>query len=102
MGQYDVQWRWYRWLRRIALLGFLGWVPLLLLFALLLNCGVHIPALIPKLYLFLVFGAFVLLNFFPCPRCHWPFAISWWYSLSIFAWKCVHCGLKKFGDGGEE
>ena len=27
------------------------------------------------------------------------FAITWWCNLSIFARKCAHCGLLKFGDG---
>jgi hypothetical protein len=43
-------------------------------------------------------AAWFLLNFFRCPRCGKLFAISWWFNLSVFAQRCVHCGLKKFRD----
>ena len=104
MGKYDVQWRIYRWLRRISLYGFLGWILGMLLIGLLtgLDIPVPIPVLVLKAYLVIVFGAWVLLNFFLYPRCHWPFAITWWYSLSIFAWKCAHCDLRKFSNGDDE
>jgi membrane-anchored protein YejM (alkaline phosphatase superfamily) len=85
-----------------SLLGLLGFVPFILLLLAVFNwMDVPLPARVGKAYLLLVGVAWFLLNFFPCPRCKWPFAITWWYSLSVFAPRCVHCGLKKFSDGEE-
>jgi hypothetical protein len=37
---------------------------------------------------------------FRCPRCGEWFSGTWWYNLSYFARKCVHCGLPKFSEDG--
>jgi hypothetical protein len=99
MGRYEEQWRRYRRLRRLSLLVLLPF------------CGVpffphgdgslSLPVLFPIMMLsgFVGVGAWFLLNYFRCPRCGRLFAITWWYSVSIFARKCVHCGLRKFSDG---
>ncbi|HTX75996.1 MAG TPA: hypothetical protein VMD29_07315 [Terracidiphilus sp.] len=61
----------------------------------------HVAAILVSIPM--VFGAvgviaWFQLNYFRCPRCGRLFAIASWYNLSIFARKCVHCGLRKFGE----
>jgi hypothetical protein len=95
MRRYDSQWQGYRRLRLLSLLFVLPFcaMPLVLVF--------HIS---PQLLLFSMpfgfigAGAWFVLNFFRCPRCGRFFAMTFWYNLSIFARRCVHCGLKKFSD----
>ena len=98
MSRYEMQWQRYRRLRLLSLLflaPFCAFIP-----ALIVHGTVELPALFPIFMLFGFVGvaAWFVLNFFRCPRCGKLFAITWWYSPSIFARKCVHCGLKKFGD----
>jgi len=38
--------------------------------------------------------------FFLCPRCGHPFFVTWLYG-NIFSGKCLHCGLRKYGDNNE-
>jgi hypothetical protein len=99
MGPYDAQWRRYRRLRLLSLLSLLPFCPVII--GLCLHGTVELPIQFPILMVFgfVGVGAWFLLNHFRCPRCGRLFAITWWYSLSIFAHKCVHCGLKKFSGG---
>jgi hypothetical protein len=99
MGRYDSQWRRYRRLRLLSLLFLLPFCPFIL--GLYFHHTLEFPSIFPFLMFFGFVGvaAWFVLNFFRCPRCDKFFAISWWYNLSIFARKCVHCGLKKFSDG---
>jgi len=99
MGRYDSQWRSYRRLRSLSLLFLLPFCPFIL--GLVFHQTLELPILFPVLMIFgfVGVGAWFVLNFFRCPQCGKFFAITWWYNLSIFARKCVHCGLKKFSDG---
>lgn len=99
MALYDNEWQKYRRLRKQALFGFVGFLPLILVALALRRLDIFTPFLVLFIYILLVFTAWVRLNFFLCPHCRRLFAITWWYSLSIFAQKCVHCGLRKFSDG---
>jgi hypothetical protein len=99
MGPYDAEWQRYRRLRRLSLL-FL--VPFCMMpWYLFSDSPPARPLLLPIAMVlgFIGVGAWFMLNYFRCPRCGKLFAITWWYSLSIFALKCVNCGLRKFSDG---
>jgi hypothetical protein len=106
MGLYDADWKRYRMLYRVSLFGFLGALPTCLLVyglsRLHLPSLVLVPIWIAYVLVAMGVGAWFLLNFFRCPRCNKLFAITWWSNLSIFARKCVHCGLQKFSDGEEQ
>lgn len=104
MGLYDAEWKTYRRLWLISLLGLLGALPTCFLVYTLSR--LRIPGLILFLiwagYVLVVFGAWLLLNYFRCPHCNELFASTGWGSHSVFARKCAHCGLKKFSDGPRE
>jgi hypothetical protein len=97
MALYDAAWRRYRHLRTASLLGALGFI---LLFA-LPRVGASLHAPLTFAVAALLVGAWIPLNYFRCPRCRKLFAITWWFNLSLFAPRCVHCGLPKFSDGEE-
>ncbi|MDR3722065.1 MAG: hypothetical protein P4L00_10730 [Candidatus Acidoferrales bacterium] len=44
----------------------------------------------------LIFLTGIRVNTFLCPRCGKWFSTIWWYNLSFFARRCVHCGLPKY------
>lgn len=100
MGRYGKQWRRYRRLRMLSLLFLLPFAAGILLIEFPDSLALRIPFSIAKLFGFVGVCAWFLLNFFRCPRCGKLFEITWWYNLSIFTRKCVHCGLKKFSDEG--
>jgi hypothetical protein len=99
MGRYDSEWRSYRRLMLLSLLFVLPFLPALIRPHVLDFLDLPIP--IPVLFVCGLVGvvAWFRLNSFRCPRCGKRFASTWWFNLSVFTWRCVHCGLKKFGDG---
>jgi hypothetical protein len=94
MTRYDAAWRRYRHLRTASLLGALCFV-LLIAFP---RIEAPLRATLFIAVAALLIGAWFPLNFSRCPRCEKFFAMKWWFNLSLFAPKCVHCGLRKFGD----
>jgi hypothetical protein len=86
----------------ISLFGFLGIALFVVLAEGLKLPELSVPFPIIAVYILIVVGAWFRLNFFLCPRCKKPFAIAWWFNLSVFARKCVHCGLEKFTDGDDQ
>lgn len=98
MGSYDSKWRNYRRLRLFSLLFLVPFcsIPLSKYF----HFSVESPILHALLMLCGLIGlvAWVGLSHFRCPRCGKIFAISWWFNLSLFAQRCVHCGLEKFSN----
>ena len=96
MGRYDTQWRRYRRLQMLSLLVVVPFAAGFLLVEFPDSPAVRIPVSIAIVFGFIGVGSWFLLNYFRCPRCGKLFAINWWYNLSIFARKCVHCGLRKF------
>jgi hypothetical protein len=100
MYNYDEEWQKYRDRRfaYIALsLGFFPVAPLVFSLNRLFSINWAGDLLVPYMILWIVAGA--RFESFRCPRCGKSFARTWWYNLSFIAWKCVHCGLKKFSDG---
>jgi hypothetical protein len=99
---YTADWVEYRRLVRRFFLIWLGYVPAVGGFALVINFLFHtfVPAFIFALAWAVWFWAAALeIGQFPCPRCSEYFAskpglwhIKWW----IFARKCQNCGLRKF------
>ena len=98
---YRAAWANYRRLLRLCFLLWLGGVPVLWAIAYPLS-------LVASRLAQYVFGALAIvwvlawiyvaasLQTWNCPRCRDRFSATWWYSKSIFATKCVHCGLRKF------
>ena len=99
---YEREWAKYRRFKTLAVVLLLALVPV----------GVALTSLSLRLferknYLGVFWGlscilAWVYYSFrlqlFRCPRCKRPFSASWLYNQSIFAQKCVHCGLEKFSN----
>lgn len=96
---YEEEWKEYRALR-LQLIGvLLGYIPAVGLFTLIEQqfASSFVPCMIFAVFwllLFLIAG--VRYNMFTCPRCGETFAGRWWYTLSYFARRCQHCGLRKF------
>jgi hypothetical protein len=107
---YSEQWRDWRKRRNIVWLIFLGYIPgviaiffsVLFLFRLIgLPAAWDGPAFyaIAGSWMFSFIVAGIYAGYFPCPRCHKPFFVTWWYR-NPFARKCVHCGLPKWANSG--
>jgi hypothetical protein len=98
---YRAAWDEYKRLRSFCFLIWLGGVPFLAVLSYLL--GLASPRFAE--YVFFILGlAWIVswiyfaasLQSWSCPRCGNRFSATWWYNKSIFARKCVHCGLRKF------
>lgn len=103
MGKYAEAWERYRNLRLTALLLWLGGVPYIWLLG---HLAPFLPTDVFKGFLFVLyfcvwFIATLRYEFFRCPRCGRAFAKTWWFNLSFLAWRCVHCGLRKFAEDDE-
>jgi hypothetical protein len=100
MSKFDTVWRkyWYRAFPSFALWA--GFVFFMFLCNSLPSRGLVWTALIS--YLAILLGAFEYLRRFPCPRCGQFFSRSLWYGRGLRNPRCVHCGLKRFGDPRKE
>jgi hypothetical protein len=97
---YRAAWSKCRQLRMLSLLLWLGFVPFLWIIRFPLEwMGPSIAeygfGAIAVLYalIWMYFG--VTLQTWDCPLCGDRFSATW-YNMSVFATKCVHCGLRKF------
>ena len=95
----EEDWKEYRRCRRQFFLVWLAGVPVVGCITWIGQSIVHtlVPGRITAilwLVLFLLTGG--RLQMFPCPRCGETFSRKGWVQYSIFARKCLHCGLKKF------
>jgi len=104
MSPYGQRWQVYRRFRRDLLLvsaGFFPWVLGVGVLAALVvshRLSAVFGVVAACLYAFFLGVVFIRMEKFRCPRCGGHFASSRWYTKSIFARKCVHCGLRKFGE----
>ena len=98
-GSFD-PWQEYRRRRNLALLAFLGYVPCMLVIALLAQRLFHsfTPGFVVAFgwMIFTVVAGNRCLRF-RCPRCGKWFFSKWWYH-NAFARRCVHCGLPKYAS----
>jgi Zn ribbon nucleic-acid-binding protein len=101
---YRQNWQRYRKLRLLFFLIWVGYIPVVYLFSLLVSNVLGVSSTVP---IFVFAGLWMLLfaitgfrlSAWRCPRCGKWFAATWWYNKSLFARKCVHCGLPKFASG---
>lgn len=102
MVDHSKDWDAYRVRRNIAIVGFVCFLPV---FALLLRIIGHsswagyVVGVLGFAWLFGIFISGVSVLRFRCPRCNEPFGATRWYNKSVFARKCVHCGLPKYSNG---
>jgi hypothetical protein len=99
MNEYAAGWARYRRLRMQLILSFALFVPctagLAYIFINLFNTST--PAFVIAVLWMAWFGvSVVLFSLFRCPRCNKFFATGRFVHLSVFADRCLHCGLKKF------
>jgi predicted RNA-binding Zn-ribbon protein involved in translation (DUF1610 family) len=103
-SDYSANWNEYRQLQRRFFLIWLGYVPGVGAFAIIVNFLFHtfVPAFIFAVAWMLWFiSAAAEWAQFPCPRCGKTFSHRegifnphW----GPFAWKCMNCGLKKYAN----
>jgi hypothetical protein len=101
MDSYQEQWDEYKRRRNTLLLLFVAYIP-----AVVAVIGVSrllFSSLFPAyaaaiLFMIPLVVAGSRFNHWPCPRCGKPFHSAGWYYNSL-ARRCVHCGLRKYGDG---
>jgi hypothetical protein len=103
MDDYTESWTQYRRVRNLFWLLFAGYVPVVGVAAVL--CLKLFHTVMPGFPVAMIWMAGwaitgVRLNTWPCARCGKWFASTWWYNLSFFARKCVHCGLPKYAWTG--
>ena len=93
-------WQEYRKRRNLALLAFLGYTPVVFVFAVVTIRLFHseTPAYVAAFsWMALYAVAGIRFQMFRCPSCGRRFFVKWWYH-NIFAGRCVHCGLPKYAD----
>jgi antibiotic biosynthesis monooxygenase (ABM) superfamily enzyme len=105
MGDYQRSWKRYKFWRNLAILAWMGLVPMILGGSILLKRVLNVPALFRIVliaWFLLIISTTAETGYFRCPRCAKFFSARiggvWWYKLGIFARQCVHCGLKKYSD----
>lgn len=101
---YQKQWEDYRRIKIIALLFFLGYLPLFVIANFifkLINIDEKISASIDINFVFFIFyGAIVMicgyrLQTWKCPNCNKSFHTKWWCN-NAFSAKCLHCKFPKY------
>lgn len=97
-------WQEYRRRRNLALFAVLGYVPLVIVFAMASERLFHstTPFFVVAIgwaIFFVVAG--IRCETFRCPRCGKWFFAKWWYH-NAFARRCVHCGLPKYATPESE
>jgi predicted membrane channel-forming protein YqfA (hemolysin III family) len=100
---YQEHWRRYKKLRNVFFFLFLGYVPVVAAFTVLVSMPLR--AFTPSFVFAVIWIVMLLvvgnrLSAWRCPRCGQWFAAKWWYNKGLFARKCVHCGLPKFAASG--
>jgi hypothetical protein len=103
MGSYTEGWKKYRRIEWSLVSVFLG-PPLIYLVGkvtrlLGVNSEILGAVVLSAWFVFFIVSA-IRFQTFSCPRCGEWFSGNWWYNLSCFARKCVHCGLPKYGEVG--
>ena len=96
---YTDAWSRYKKLRNISLFAFFGYVPAMVVAALLIFPVFHTFTPVFAIAFAWLAGMMVTgfrLSHWRCPRCGKWFAATWWYNRGFFARKCVHCGLPKY------
>ncbi len=102
MVDYSKEWKAYQLRRNLAIIGFLGYLPVFMLFGLIfrhISWGMYAVGVFALAWFLGTFIVAISVQVFRCPRCGESFSATWWYNLSLFARKCVHCGLPKFRNG---
>ena len=99
---YSEKWRSYKRLRKLILFMWLGWIPLIAAYILLIKMyGSFSPAFLGS-YLVLQYGVALVQAFWPCPRCGRTFSAPSRFFIrgggyaKGLAPACVHCGLPQF------
>jgi hypothetical protein len=105
MSESSDPWQEYRKRRNLALFAFLGYMPVVFMFAVVTMRLFHseTPAYVAA-FSWMAFYAFTSLRFqsFRCPRCHKWFFIRWWPPPPPWPKRCVHCGLPKYAPVSPE
>jgi predicted RNA-binding Zn-ribbon protein involved in translation (DUF1610 family) len=107
-NDYREKWRSYMRLRKLILFMWIGWIPMLAAYILLIRMyGSISPAFLGS-YLVLHYAVGIIEAFWPCPRCGRTFSTP-----SRYFWRgsgfqkglprvCVHCGLPRFAADDRE
>jgi hypothetical protein len=101
-NDYRDKWRRFKRLKKLGIFWWLGWVPVLLVYGILVRRFEYFTPIPLGIYLLLGWVLGMCQAFWPCPRCGQNFSSPWQFSLRGGGYKggiadeCVHCGLPKF------
>src|ERR1700745_1068184 len=101
---FEQQWNEYKRRRNLFLLAFVGYLPVVSTLGSLSVRVFHTQSLFPIVafsWMGFIAVAGLRFNFWPCPRCGKWFAATCWYK-NPFARRCVHCGLPKYSNCGNQ
>jgi len=101
-GDFQQAWQLYRRQGRLWIALFVLYVPAVVGTALFCIRYFHTPKpaiAVAVAWMAITFYQTARINLWRCPRCGNPFSGTLWRSKGMFATKCMHCGLPKYGSG---
>ena len=97
MGSYVTELRTFRFWNRLGVALFVGFVPVVMLAALLgerVRAHTALPFIVGIVWVIALAGVVYRIRAFPCPRCHKTATVRNWWSPNTRGRKCVHCALE--------